>query len=132
MFFVLFVFLPQYLTLSVDATVYPTTTPGRHIKNYPQQPRQPQKAWPMLFETSPKWMPQECTGDVLDNEAAIPVISIRSTTMATTNTTTTGAAGTGDMQQATMLTTTTTTTTTTLSKANDGAGGIDNIAFENN
>lgn len=74
----------------------------------------------MLFETSPKWMPQECTGDVLDNEAAIPVISIRSTT--TTTATATGS-GASDMHQATTL--------TTLSKANGGTG-IDNIAFENN
>lgn len=43
-----------------------------------------QKAWPLLFETTPKWMPQECTADAdappptSDNEAAIPVISMLS------------------------------------------------------
>lgn len=109
-----------------------------------------QKAWPLLFESTAKWMPQECTVDSvlldgchrLDNEAAaaaatIPVISIVSTTGCIGGTTVVTVTTMPTTTSANASTPMTTTTTTTLPRkmtlsGNGSNAGIDNVAYENN
>lgn len=86
-----------------------------------------QKAWPLLFQTSPKWLPQELNGvaaNADDSEAAgIPVISLLSST--TTITTSV------EVQQHKPTAHGKTTTVARHAATTNGAGvGIDNIAYE--